>query len=163
MSEHELVKRRADDQCEIIWDHRYLPVLIGHVVGEANMQSVDFFFSVRDAALMAATKDGSKIVIVSDMTRYAMPPATIRKALGERSKNDPNITSILGYVNVVPNALLRGMVTAIQWLVGDGLRPVKTVGNLQEGIKASIQMLSNAGIELDATSFLKRYEPPSGL
>jgi hypothetical protein len=163
MSEQELVKRRTDGQCEIIWDHRYLPILIGHVVGEANMSSVDFFFSVRDAALMAAAKEGQKIVVVSDMTRYAMPPATIRKALGERAKNDPNMGSILGYVNVVPNALLRGMVTAIQWLVGDGLRPVKVVGSLPDGIKASIQMLANAGIDLDANSFLKRYEPPSGL
>jgi hypothetical protein len=163
MSENELVIRRADDQCEIIWDHRYLPILIGHVVGEASMPAVDFFFTVRDAALMAAAKDGSKVVIISDMTRYTMPPATIRKALGERAKNDPNIPSILGYVNVVPNALLRGMVTAIQWLVGDGLRPVKTVATLQEGIKTAIQMLSNAGIELDTASFLTRYQPPSGL
>ncbi len=127
------------------------------------MPAVDFFFTVRDAALMAAAKDGSKVVIISDMTRYTMPPATIRKALGERAKNDPNIPSILGYVNVVPNALLRGMVTAIQWLVGDGLRPVKTVATLQEGIKTAIQMLSNAGIELDTASFLTRYQPPSGL
>ncbi|NVB39808.1 hypothetical protein G6O69_18335 [Pseudenhygromyxa sp. WMMC2535] len=46
------------------------------------------------------------------------PPSTVRKYLAESLKNDTENPGLLGSVTVVPNALMRGVMTAVLWVAG---------------------------------------------
>ena len=147
MTNAKQISRYTDDGCTIIWDRRYLPSLIGHIRGKATMAAIDFYFEERNATLLAAEKAGEKVVVLNDMTEWIIPPATVRKALGDRAKNDVNIKSIVRYVNVVPNALLRGVITAISWITGDeGLQPVQITATFDEAIRIATGALREAGV-----------------
>ena len=100
-------------------DTRYFPVLIATWIGTISIELVDAYFDIRNPLTHRADAIGAKVVVITDCTRMAVP-AVVRTYIAKRSAaTDRRYTSMLGYVVVVSNPLVRGMIIAILWVRGD--------------------------------------------
>lgn len=142
------VSRFSEDGCTITWDRRYLPLLISHVGGKATMAAINFYFNARNEMLNEEGRAGRKVVIINDMSDWVVPPATVRKELGDRAKGDTTLKMIIRYINVVPSPVLRGVITAISWVTGsDNLQPVQIVSSMDEAIRTAYKTLQDEGVD----------------
>jgi hypothetical protein len=101
-------------------------------------------FDVLHEANVRGARDKTKHVLVG--TARAAPSARERQLIAAYSNKVPieERACFLGCVAVVPNALLRGVATALGWLV-PGLPPMKYVETTAAAIPAAVELLRKHG------------------
>ena len=128
-------------------DATYFPVLTATWVGTVTTEMMDVYFEVRAPYLRLAEALGRKTVVITDATRQNVPNAVVRKYIGDEAKRiDPTFPSLLGYAVVVPSRVLRGMVTAIQWVVGEMWVDLRQSPSLEGAYEVTRQMYRDAGL-----------------
>jgi hypothetical protein len=101
-------------------------------------------FDVLHEANVRGTRDRTKHVLV--VVAQAAPSARERQLIAAYSNKVPieERACFLGCVAVLANPLLRGVATAIGWLV-PGLPPMKYVETTAEAIPAALELLRKHG------------------
>ncbi|KIG15388.1 hypothetical protein DB30_05651 [Enhygromyxa salina] len=107
---------------------------------------MDEYYKVRWAMDAQAKQKNTKVIIVTDLSEFKPPPATIRKELAERAIATDASDAFYRYVTVVPSALLRGVLTAIQWIGGEQLRENTNVPTIDRAIALSLAEYEKLGI-----------------
>ena len=122
-------------------DATHFPVLVATWAGTITHEIMDAYFELRAPYTQRADELGLKVVVITDATRMDLPVAAVRKYIGEQAKAiDRSFASMLGYAVIVPSQLLRGIVTAIGWFMGDHALVMRQAATL-EGAWAETQKL----------------------
>jgi hypothetical protein len=151
--------RTHDGAATLITDVRYFPLVIYTWFGSANMATVDEYYKRRwenDARARAAK---TKVIMVNDLAHVAPPPATIRKSIAERAKETDASDALHCYITSVPNPLMRGVVTAMQWIVGEQMKPNVNVGSMTQALRLAVAEFQKLGIEPPDID-IANYAPP---
>ncbi|MFV8754838.1 hypothetical protein ACNOYE_30190 [Nannocystaceae bacterium ST9] len=144
--EKQEILRFHDGNATLVVDARYFPLTIYTWFGAATMSLVDEYFKARwqfDARAQAAK---TKVIIVTDLSAFGAPPATIRKALAERAKDTDKSDALHCYVTCVPNSLLRGVVTALQWIAGDQAKQNTNLASMMLTLRFALNEYEKLGI-----------------
>jgi hypothetical protein len=119
-------------------DTTYAPIIKVWWFGVVSPELIDSFWAFRDEVLI----DRMPCVILIHHIEDADPvEATSRKYLAEKGKNDPRVQrgEFLSII-VVVSAILRGVMTAVQWMAGDKF-PLEFVPNMEQAFKVARKLL----------------------
>jgi hypothetical protein len=107
-----------DDLYETVLDARFFPLLVTRNRGEMTIPTFDKLMEWRNGWVAYAAKQGTKVYLIAYTTELRPPSALVRKHVAESISRDSENPGMLGTGTVVPNALLRGVMTAIIWVAG---------------------------------------------
>jgi hypothetical protein len=99
-------------------DIRTYPIVIVTWYGLVNEQVVDEYFEVNEAIAAHTAERREKYCVITDTEFAERPPPTVRKRIAERTdaieeRYGPLVAA--SYL-VVPSVVIRGAITAIQWV-----------------------------------------------
>jgi hypothetical protein len=137
-----------DGDCAFVADARDFPLLVTTWWGEASVPLVRRFFAWNDAMCTRAMSEDTHVAMVSDNRHSKRPPATVRKLLAELTDASTEIAGgrALPTLVVIDNALVRGALTAIQWLSARSWG-VQVVASVEDGLRQALDALAAAGAE----------------
>lgn len=126
-------------------DQSAWPVCLVEVGGTMTAKEFDFYLST---FLEDLHKDGKRAYIF-DMSRGWAPNSIQRKAQAKffREKEDLLVDRVLGSAVVAPNAIARGVITAINWIQRYPV-PVKVFSNRDDAAKQCMKWCRRAGVPL---------------
>ncbi len=160
MTEPELLRVRSGD-CAFVADARYFPVLVITWWGAADEALVRRYFQWNDTMLARAEAEDTKVAFVSDNRASKRPPATVRALTAELSDRSGEGLSrrSLATMVVLDSALVRGALTAIQWLSS---RPwnLTMVGGVEQALHRALELLDGEDIPVPVGLDPARYASP---
>lgn len=143
----------VDGESELFLDDALSPFSIATWVGPATLQLIAKFHSWAEQQVAAAKREGKPVIMVNDGTAAGRPPADVRRAFAEL-RLDPEVP-IKSFV-VVTNPLVRGAMTAIGWLIGDGF-DVINCKTMSEALERAADLAGHLGLEPPPAAELTRY------
>jgi len=131
----------------VLADGRYFPILWVTWWGEPNEALIRRYFEWNDAMILRAMAERVKFAHITDARQTGFPPPTVRKLVAELTEASPLEASDLnlGTFLVHESALLRGAVTAIQWLSKRDFKVVP-IPDLRGGVVRALEALAKANI-----------------
>ena len=155
--------RIREGSCTIVLDTQYWPVIITTWFGEANEAAITRFFVENDARVFArAQRERTPVVLISDAAHAERPSAKVRKVLADKtssqSKDVEDLT--LGSIIVVENALIRGAVTAMSWIL-PRMKDMIVVGDIATAIDRALELLDDRRIVRPPMLSPARYRRPA--
>lgn len=146
----------SDTGCSITIDTTHLPIVITRVAGDTNKAIYDKYWSYRDEFL---TNLYDLVIFVNEIGEMKPLEALTRKYVAEKAKNDPKIQQgLFTNVMIVTNPILRGVLTAMTWMVGKDKFPMALVSNVHEGFRTAARLLEERGIQVPELP--EHYELP---
>ena len=160
MTEPELVRVRSGD-CAFVADARHFPVLVITWWGAADEALIRRYFEWSDAMLARAAAEDTKLAFISDNRASKRPPAHVRALTAELTDqtgdelSNRSVTTII----VLDSALVRGALTAIQWL---SARPwdLTMCGDIETALSKALQLLEAADVPPPPRLDPARYTTP---
>ena len=131
----------------IVLDSRFFPILIATWYGDATEEDVDGFFDWQTRLADRARAVGTQYVMVTDASAAARPKPSVRRRVAQRTNEMPDVKAInaAAYV-VLDNPLIRGALTAMQWISRDNWGDQTTVvATCQEALERSLADLDRVG------------------
>jgi hypothetical protein len=153
----------ADGEAGVVGDIRHFPVLIATWYGEPTEPLVRAYFKWSDEVAAEAYSNDRRYVIISDNVHARRPSPTVRKLVaalidaGPAAKTERVISTFV----VFESALVRGAVTAMQWLSHKEWN-LTTAATVQIAITGALGVLAKHGAPIPARLSPSTYErPPS--
>jgi hypothetical protein len=155
-----LTVREGDDA--VVIDDRWMPVVFVTWFGSTEEKIVREFFGWSRPFVEEAIRTKSPRLIISDSTDATRPPPKVRALMAELSDQQPRAEGLVFVYLVLPNPLIRGVMTAIQW-VSHRRIPAQIVGSIDEALTRGLADLERAGgrrpTTLDAKSYARPQRP----
>ena len=107
-----------DGDATLVADARYFPLIISTFTGATTEKIMCRYFAWNNAQAERADRENTKFITLSDARLAKRPDATVRKTIAELSDEAPaalherHLPSVL----VLESAIVRGALTAIQWM-----------------------------------------------
>ena len=122
---------------EVHFDDTYSPIFFSISHGLLDLEAMEQWYNVRNPAYDHARRQGHKVVLVSDVGNLAPPDALMRKKIADMGEQEDEAyrDQILGQVFVMSNPVLRGIVTALQWISPNALVQTVTAATLTDARK----------------------------
>jgi hypothetical protein len=96
----------------------HFPVLVAQWSGDVTHEDVDAFKRWAEGKIADARTQGLRVVVVQDTTDSKPPTPAVRKAIADWVNTRPKDEEPpLAVLVVVKNAVIRGVLTAMRWLV----------------------------------------------
>ncbi len=131
----------------VVLDDRHFPVIITKWIGTLTEDQMRAYFEHTAQLLGRAKMEGLKVLQVSDATETERPPATVRKAISElndvQTEHFGDVVLKPNYV-AMDNVLLRGTVTAINWISRNAL-DVEAHRDMPSTLEAALARLDSEG------------------
>lgn len=150
----------SDDRGSVVVDDRHLPLLICTWTGVPNESVLRGYFGQLATTMARAREQGQRVVMVTDARNTGRPPPTVRRVFSElyvrhlERFSDVQLTP--NYV-AFDSALLRGTITAINWISNNSL-DIESTRELRTALEAGLGRLDSYGIArpagLDPTSYV---------
>ncbi len=144
----------------VIADARYAPLYIATWYDQPAEDVIRPFFAWNLRIVEQALRDGG-YVLITDSTRSERPAPVERRLIAELTEAMPpeGTERCLGSYVVVDNPLIRGALTAMQWL---GANPWNfiSVKTCAEAIRRGLENMAEAGMPLPSDLDPDRYEAP---
>jgi hypothetical protein len=151
-----------DGDSGVIGDIRAFPVQITTFFGQTTESLMRHYFAWSyEVTAMAKARD-TRFVLISDNSLAIRPEPTVRRVVAELIDGGPPeaATLIAATFVVYESALVRGAVTAIQWLSNRNWN-LTTVPSVQHGITAALAKLTAEGIALPVGLSAETYRTPT--
>jgi hypothetical protein len=134
---------------EVFWtDTRYFPIASIRVLGKLSMSVAKTFEEWLIPMVELARSKGTKIIVVNDISRVPVPPPDVRKVMAESANKVQGNPGFGYWIPVVPNPLLRGVLTAVLWMVNDEEKRTFYVTSVQHGFSKAIELYTGLGLAL---------------
>ena len=148
--------------CTIVVDSQYWPVVFATWVGEPNESAVTRYFEASEPLWARARKERTRFVLVTDAARTGRPNAKVRKLIADKTNAQTPDTQDLaaGSIIVVENALIRGVVTALGWIL-PRLKDSTIVGGIEEAVTTALRLLDEQGLARPPGLTAQRYRRPA--
>jgi hypothetical protein len=155
-----------DGDGAVIGDIRHFPVLIVTWFGEPTEHLVRRYFGWSDDVARHAIARGQRYVIISDNSRARRPPPTVRKIVSKLIDDGPAAATdcVIETFVVFESALVRGAVTAMQWLSMKDWN-LRTAATVQLAVEGALKAVDDYGLPRPARLSAATYvapEPPVG-
>lgn len=132
----------------VLIDYTYYPLVINHWKGVPEIKLFDYSFEARDTFGLRGDPPWS-MVYIHELADATPPTSTVRKYAADRQSNDPHQANVrLQVIAVVPNPLLRGVMTAIVWMTGKDKMPTEFAGSMSEAITKAIKTFEGWGVTI---------------
>ena len=130
----------------ITCDARHWPIVIATWVGDADIESVREFFRWNGEVIERARAEGGYLMI-TDADRASRPAPDVRRVVAQLTNDMPEDAKSLSHGNylVLSSALVRGAITAMQWMSREKWTTVQ-VGSIPEAISRAFVDLDKAGL-----------------
>ncbi len=151
-----------DGASGVIGDIRAFPVQITTFFGQSTEALMRHYFAWSyEVTAMAKARD-ARFVLISDNSKAVRPEPTLRRVIAELiDAGPPEAATLIAATYVVyESALVRGAVTAIQWLSNRNWN-LTTVPSVQHGITAALATLTAEGIALPVGLSAETYRTPT--
>jgi hypothetical protein len=151
-----------DGEGGVVGDARHFPVLIATWFGEPTERLVRRYFAWSDEVASEAYERRERYVIIADNTKARRPQPQTRALIatlidaGPAAKTDRIVESFA----VFDSALVRGAVTAMQWLSKKDWN-LTTTATVQQAITAALAVLAKHGLRRPPGLSAERYVAPS--
>ena len=122
---------------EILWDCRFSPVFMANSYGAWDEEQVVQWYTNRNQHFDRAIAKGQLVYLISDISNLDAPDANMRKRLGEfgHKYDTPYKGKWIGQTFIMTNPVLRGVVTAVNWLNPNGfVAPTTTAPTMSRAI-----------------------------
>ena len=158
MSDNDKTAVFRGEKGTIVADSRHMPIHIMVWIGSPSIEQVDLYFDHRAEMITASP---TSVVCVHDLSQLQTPPATVRKYLGDRGGvEDAKLDKLARYYVVIPNALVRGVITAITWVGGSKIKPISYVSDMSEAFQKAMANLGELGVAPPTNLDIQNYVPP---
>ena len=148
---------------EIVFDDRYAPIFTTTNKGVWQIPQLREWFVVSRREMLRVISEGKKVFFIGDISNVASPDAVTRKAIADFQDefdvpfkgND----TFIGQCYVISNPLMRGLVTAVNWMTGGFVAPHFTAPTMRSALRVAEQCYEKRGLELPF--FPDDYEFPA--
>lgn len=147
----------ASPGAAIVLDSRHFPVVVQAFIGQPTMEMAKTYFEARRAWFERARVENTKVFIIADLSKTSSPTATVRKYLGDTAKIEDDRDELLAYATCVPSAIMRGVVTALKWIIGDELKPTTLVATMDESFEKARKTLESHGVNVPPFAYTPPY------
>lgn len=151
----------SDGRCTIVVDERHKPLHVVTWMGPPAEGPVRQYFDWSTQLVHEARKSGRSFAIVADTSQGDRPDPKMRALMAELSDGMPRAEDLITVYVAIPSALVRGAITAMQWLTRKRW-PIEIVPSLAEGLKRATATLAARGAPLPAGFDAARYHRPRG-
>ncbi len=151
-----------DERSSVVVDSRAWPIVIATWFGPPTEALVDWYFDAHAQVLDRARTRRERLVLITDTFATERPSATARKRIADRTAAQPEdvpLLTLASYI-VIQNALIRGAVTALGWIL-PALAESDTVDSIEAGIDGGLAALDAAGVPRPHDFSAQRYRRPS--
>lgn len=142
------VAKLGDESAHVWVDARYFPLLVTTWVGAPSETQVRRYHDWLDEQVEAARTRGVQVVTVADAREADSPDATVRRLFAELADDafDRHNGILHGHVAVLNNAVLRGALTAVSWMMRRG-PSIRVEAELGPAIRKALLMLDQLGVD----------------
>ena len=145
-----------DGESAIVVDDDHLNILIVTWVGTATVRNVERFHLWSKAHVAKANAARRYLVMINDALDAQRPGPEVRAALARYElEGDVVVASPV----VITNALVRGAMTAIGWMMGDRMKGVTAHATLEEAFEKARTALAERGVKIDKDAFANYRRP----
>lgn len=137
--------RFEDGESVIAIDERYAPVYLAAWYGAPTERTAREYFGWTTRVVEEGIRLRRKTVIVVDSEHAGRPNANVRSLMAELSEAVPRSSEYLTVFVALPNPLVRGALTAMQWLTRK-VWPYTAVASRTEAITRALDTLRAAGV-----------------
>lgn len=149
----------SEARCKIIIDERFAPLYVAFWIGLPSETPIRAYFAWASRRIVEARATGRHIAIVCDTSEGERPPPKVRALMAELSDGAPRAEDLVAVYTAIPSALVRGALTAMQWLARKSW-PMQMVPSLGEGFERARQSLEASGVTLPSAFDAVRYRRP---
>jgi hypothetical protein len=154
--------RYSDAQSAIVVDDRYFPVLISTWFGEPSEGNVRRYFEWSAVLYMRLCANRQRYVLIQDALEVQRPSPRVRGLIAELADSMPDAASLLlGSYTILGSALVRGALTALQWVVRRRTWQTTAVGTMREAMARACGDLERAGLAIPRDFDPARYARPA--
>jgi hypothetical protein len=146
MAEPGIVEFR-DGDCAYVGDERHFPLALTTWWGEPTEKMMRSYFAWAAGLIARAAASDLYVIFVSDSRFTTRPPATVRKVAADLANAMPHSERTLQSFVVLDSALIRGAITALQWLSSRDLN-LTMVGTVERAITSALELFATRGITL---------------
>jgi hypothetical protein len=150
------VSTRQNANMFVAFDERHTPILLTTFEGVLDLDAVEWHDALATKAITAALSSGRGIVHIVDARRVEVPNAQLRRHWATRIEQSVGtMASMLGNFIVIDSPMLRGALTAIDWLCHAGRR-IEYFSTLTDAVTVANLRLTAAGhtpIALDTAGY----------
>jgi hypothetical protein len=142
-----MIDRRQSAAALVAVDDTHLPILISTFRGQLDLETVTWHDSETNRILRARIRQGRPVVYITDTRRMQVPSATLRQHWATQIKeNDDVMRACLGIFVVLDNPLMRGALTAVDWMTNQ-TRRVHYMPSMQEAVAEANRRLVARGYQ----------------
>jgi len=153
----------ADGEDALLVDDSHGAIYIATWFGTASEGMVRGYFDWFDGVVASHLRDRAPFVLITDALDAGRPSPSARKLIVKRTEAMPEFSSVnVGNYVVVGNALVRGALTAMQWISRRQWTSVN-VGSMREALRRGLDDLRRAGAptpSIDPASYERPKRPP---
>ena len=151
-----------DGECTIIVDTKHWPVVFATWFGEPTEGAVMRYFAANEALFNRARKERTRFVLVTDAAFTQRPSPKVRKLIAQQTNAQPADSQELavGSIIIVESALIRGVVTALTWIL-PRLKDSRIVGGVDEAIDVALRILDDQRLARPVSLSAKTYKRPA--
>ena len=143
--QHGELSTRQSNTMFVAFDERHAPIYITTFEGRLDLDAVVWHDTVATKAIQTALGQGRRVVHIVDARRVEVPHAQLRKHWAARLQESVGtLESMLGNFVVIDSPLLRGALTAIDWLSHEGRR-VEYFSTLADAVAVANLRLTAVG------------------
>lgn len=141
------VFRYGSARCEVVLDVRYAPIYISCWRGKPTIEAATWHAEQTDEYVEGIVSKHPKLVSIHCAILSERPDGDTRRFFAQRLATMPQLTrdAILENYVVVPNAMIRGALTAIGWL-NERAKEIRKVPTLPAALENAFATLDEAGI-----------------
>jgi hypothetical protein len=143
---------------KMLSDHSYHPYWFFRTYGKLDYDTMRLVYQVRDPISLWAAAHNTKVYAVWDFSETSPPDAINRKQIASLGEEADNLEGYIKVVMLVKNPLLRGVVTAVKWMMGDKV-PVELASDVRAAVELGRREYEKA--DLACPSVPASYELPA--
>lgn len=138
-----------------VFDDSIFPFFCVRQYGPGVPDTLRLIYQVRKPITDHAAKLGTKAIMIFDINEMPAPDAVSRKGVAEIAKVGEAVPGFLTTIVIVPNPLLRGVVTAIAWM---GVTDLASAANTADAIKRGKKLYRNEVVDVDESYNIPEWD-----
>lgn len=140
-----MVEVRQRENMLVGFDDNHLPLMISTFRGPLDLEVARWHDDVSSKAIAQSLAQGRRVLHVVDARDVDVPSAQLRKFWAERiTQSVSTLEAMLGVFVVIDKPILRGVLTAINWICNEARR-VEYFPTLQDALNLANVRFSAAG------------------
>jgi hypothetical protein len=146
----------------VVLDAQYWPVVFATWIDEPSEGAVTRYFEANEKLLTRARSSRERFVVVTDTAHTKRPSAKVRKLIADKTNAQPKdaVELTMGSIIVVESALIRGVVTALTWIL-PRMKDSEILGSISEAIDRALAILDSKGVARPKGLSASRYRRPA--